>query len=77
MAIVYDASAETTETGFHYNVRLRYGDQENNQLVSDPVNCIDWRIYQIANAYDIDHSRVGSTSEGDVPTWPNAEYAFN
>jgi hypothetical protein len=48
----------------------------NNQIVSDPVNCVDWRIYQTANAFGIDSTRKYQVGEGSKPSWPVASYGF-
>lgn len=77
MSIAYQASATQTATGYNYNVQILYGDQANNQLVSDPVNCLDWRIYQTKNAFNIDSTRLNVNSEGGVASWPAATYQFN
>lgn len=49
LGISYTAFAQATTindlTTYNYNVQILYGDQQNNQLVSDPVNCLDWRVY--------------------------------
>jgi hypothetical protein len=49
----------------------------DNQIVSDPLNCVDWRIYQTVNEYEIDMTRKYVTVEGDVPSWPVSSYTFN
>jgi hypothetical protein len=43
--------------GNEYFVKISYADQVGNELVGDPVNCIDWRIYMIKNAQNIDATR--------------------
>lgn len=60
-----------------YHVTLLYGDDQNNQIVSDPVNCVDWRIYQTANSFDVDHSRLYVKNEGNVPSFPSSSYSYN
>ena len=77
MSIAYQALAVQSSGSYSYNVKLLYGDQANNQLVSDPFNCLDWRVYQTNNAFNIDSSRKYSGAEGSVPSWPKASYSFN
>jgi hypothetical protein len=46
IGIGYTARAVETHTdNFHYEITISYSDEENNQLVSDPNNCIDYRLY--------------------------------
>ena len=64
-----------------YDVLIRYKDDKNNQLVSDPINCLGWRVYQTLNSYDIDVKRVNSNTinsniKGDIPLWPESTYNF-
>jgi hypothetical protein len=57
-----------------YEVTILWGDEINNQIVSDPTNCVDWRIYQNTNAYNVDFSREWASTDGQVPSWPKAQY---
>jgi hypothetical protein len=77
MSIVYQAKVVEAASGFQYHVTILYGDQTNNQLVSDPINCIDWRLYQTANAFDVNPSRLSVAQEGALPAWPKASYQYN
>jgi hypothetical protein len=77
LGITYSARLENNANGHQFHVQILYGDQENNQLVADPDNCIDWRVYQTANSYDIDNSRLNVAAEGAKPQWPAATYQFN
>ena len=68
LGIAYTAEAvHTHEKDFAYEVKIRYHDDRDNQIVSDPLNCVDWRIYQTVNEYEIDMTRKYVTVEGDVP----------
>jgi hypothetical protein len=57
MGVTYNAVAVSSAQGTNYQVTLLYGDQANNQITSDPANCIDWRIYQTNNAFNVDSNR--------------------
>lgn len=41
------------------------------------MNCVDWRLYQNGNSYDVDRSRLYVNGEGSVPAWPVTTYSFN
>ena len=43
--ITYNAAAIKVKDATEYQVTILYGDNSIDQIVSDPVNCIDWRIY--------------------------------
>lgn len=68
-AITFETSTDLNG-GLRYNVRVLYGDFQNNQIVSDPVGCISWRVFQIRNEASIDNTRINLD-------WPNAIYQFN
>lgn len=75
LGILYTAEAiQTHEADFVYQIKIRYHDDYENQIVSDPENCVDWRIYQTVNEYEIDMTRKYVTGEGNVPSWPIASY---
>jgi hypothetical protein len=70
LGITYNAVAIQTSAGTAYQVTILYGDKENSQIVSDPNNCIDWRIYQNSNAFGVDSTRKYVVGEGAKPNWP-------
>ena len=53
-------------------IRLSYADQSGNEIVSDPISCIDWRLYMIANDYRIDSTRKYVVDQ--KVQWPSASY---
>ena len=36
---------QTIDAGTVYKVLLHYGDTKGNEIVADPEQCIDWRLY--------------------------------
>lgn len=71
LGIAYRVDAERTKAnGLRYRVQVRYADKAGNEIVSDPRNCVDLRVYQTSNAYDVDFSRKYVQSEGGVAEWP-------
>jgi hypothetical protein len=46
MGITYNVQIRRdANNATNYLVTLLYGDNANDQIVSDPENCVDWRIY--------------------------------
>jgi hypothetical protein len=64
LGITYKAEHVIENGASHYQVTILYGDRENDQIVSDPENCVDWRIYQNNNAFDVDYSRRWAVNDG-------------
>jgi hypothetical protein len=64
MGITYDAVAIKQNSATAYLITILYGDEANNQIVSDPANCVDWRIYQNNNAFNVDFSRKYVATDG-------------
>jgi hypothetical protein len=70
LGITYNAQAIQIDNGTGYQVTLLYGDNQNDQIVSDPTNCVDWRLYQNNNAFNVDPTRKYLSGNGAVPSWP-------
>ena len=70
LGITYRVDPERTDGLLRYRVTLMYSDQQNNPIANDPINCIDWRLYQINNAHDIDPRRRNEPFAGATPSWP-------
>lgn len=46
-------------------------------MLSQPRECLDFRVYQTRNSYEIDATRLFAYFEGQKPREPNAEYRWN
>lgn len=48
---------EDPKQGSYYKITIRYTDDERNQILSDPINCVGYRVYNTVNAGNIDPTR--------------------
>jgi hypothetical protein len=51
-------------------VTISYPDIANDELINDPVNCLNYTVYMIANEYEINPSRKFKKDCCIAPEWP-------
>lgn len=58
----YSILPNTGAQGTYVTVNISYADNATNQILGDPINCINFNVYSTKNSYSIDSTRQGNTT---------------